>query len=94
MTGQILLDPLIPLPMIYALAGLALLGLALAIWRRLAGWVLRTLAALVPRPLTIGIALFAARLPTIFPQPHDIPLDLILTEDGIAATRPDSRTHR
>ena len=47
MTGQILLDPLIPLPMIYALAGLALLGLALAIWRRLAGWVLRTLAALV-----------------------------------------------
>ena len=40
------------------------------------------------------IALNAARLPTIFPQPHDIPLDLILTEDGVAATRPDSRTHR
>ena len=41
-----------------------------------------------------GQARDVARLPTIFPQPHDIPLDLILTEDGSAATRPDSRTHR
>lgn len=49
----------------------------------------RTLAALIPRPLTIGTAFHAARLPTIFPQPHDIPLDLILTEDGVAATRTD-----
>jgi len=48
----------------------------------------------VPRPLTIGIALFAARLPTIFPQPHDIPLDLILTEDGVAATSAEARTDR
>jgi 5-formyltetrahydrofolate cyclo-ligase len=44
-----------------------------------------------PPPLTIGIALTAARLPTIYPQPHDIPLDLILTEDGVAATRTDAR---
>ena len=58
------------------------------------GYFDRTLAALTPRPQTIGVALGAARLPTIFPQPHDIPLDLILTEDGVAATRPDSRTHR
>jgi hypothetical protein len=47
MTGQILLDPLIPLPLIYALAALAALGLGLAVWRRLAGWALRALAALV-----------------------------------------------
>lgn len=52
-----------------------------------AGYFDRTLAALSPRPLTIGIALQAAHLPTIFPQPHDIPLDLILTEDGVAAER-------
>jgi 5-formyltetrahydrofolate cyclo-ligase len=37
--------------------------------------------------MTIGVALMAARLATIFPQPHDIPLDHILTEDGPAATR-------
>jgi 5,10-methenyltetrahydrofolate synthetase len=58
------------------------------------GYFDRTLAALTRRPITIGIALSAARLPTIFPQPHDIPLDLILTEDGVAADRPDSRTAR
>jgi 5,10-methenyltetrahydrofolate synthetase len=51
------------------------------------GYFDRTLAALSPRPVTIGIALTAARLDTIFPQPHDIPLDHILTEDGVAATR-------
>jgi 5,10-methenyltetrahydrofolate synthetase len=58
------------------------------------GYFDRTLAALTPRPLTIGVALSAARLQTIYPQPHDIPLDLILTEDGVAATRPESRTDR
>ncbi len=51
------------------------------------GYFDRTLAALAPRPMTIGVALMAARLATIFPQPHDIPLDHILTEDGPAATR-------
>ena len=51
----------------------------------------RTQAVLAPRPLTIGIALTAARVPTIYPQPHDIPLELILTEDGVAATRTDTR---
>lgn len=42
-------------------------------WGR--GYFDRTLAAPTPRPITIGIALNAARQPTIFPQPHDIPLD-------------------
>lgn len=47
------------------------------------GYFDRTLAALSPRPFAIGIAHTAARLATIYPQPHDIPLDLILTEDGV-----------
>ncbi len=51
------------------------------------GYFDRTLAAMAPRPRVIGIALTAARLPTIYPQPHDIALDHILTEDGLAATR-------
>lgn len=51
------------------------------------GYFDRTLAALAPRPLVIGIGMTAARLDTIFPQPHDIPLDLILTEEGIAVSR-------
>jgi 5,10-methenyltetrahydrofolate synthetase len=53
------------------------------------GYFDRTLAVISPRPFVIGIALSAARLPTIYPQPHDIPLDLILTEDGVAVGRTD-----
>lgn len=51
------------------------------------GYFDRTLAVIAPRPLVIGIALTAARLATIYPQPHDIALNLILTEDGLAASR-------
>lgn len=43
----------------------------------------RTLAALRPRPYAIGIGLEAGRLPTIYPQPHDAALDLIVTEAGL-----------
>jgi 5,10-methenyltetrahydrofolate synthetase len=51
------------------------------------GYFDRTLAVQAPRLLAIGIALSAARLPTIYPQPHDIPLDLIVTETGVCAER-------
>jgi len=40
-----------------------------------------------PRPFTIGIGLQSARLATIFPQPHDIALDVILTEAGVRFER-------
>jgi 5,10-methenyltetrahydrofolate synthetase len=51
------------------------------------GYFDRTLAALAPRPWTIGIGLQSARLATIFPQPHDIGLDVILTEAGLQFER-------
>lgn len=47
------------------------------------GYYDRTLAAAVPRPLTVGIAHDAARLQTIHPQPHDIGMDMIVTESGL-----------
>jgi 5-formyltetrahydrofolate cyclo-ligase len=47
------------------------------------GYFDRTLAALSPRPLAIGIGLDAARIATIFPQPHDIPMAAIITETGL-----------
>jgi len=53
------------------------------------GYFDRTLAALHPRPVTIGVALSAAVLNTIYPQPHDISLEMIVTEQGIAADRKD-----
>lgn len=46
------------------------------------GYYDRTLAQCAPRPLTIGIGYSMSRLATIHPQPHDIPMDRILTEEG------------
>jgi 5-formyltetrahydrofolate cyclo-ligase len=44
------------------------------------GYYDRTLAALTPRPLTIGVGYDEAALATIHPQPHDVPMDMIVTE--------------
>jgi 5-formyltetrahydrofolate cyclo-ligase len=47
------------------------------------GYFDRTLAALSPKPFVIGVGLHSARLATIFPQPHDVRLDAIITEEGL-----------
>jgi 5-formyltetrahydrofolate cyclo-ligase len=47
------------------------------------GYFDRTLAALQRRVIAVGIAYEALRLPSIHPQPHDIPMDFIVTESGI-----------
>lgn len=46
------------------------------------GYYDRTLAIASPRPMTIGIGYELGRLDSIHPQPHDIPLDAIVTENG------------
>lgn len=51
------------------------------------GYFDRTLAALSPKPFAIGVGMQSARLATIYPQPHDIALDLILTENGVQAEK-------
>lgn len=48
-----------------------------------AGFYDRTLAAMSKTPLTIGVGFELNRMPTIHPQPHDIPLDWIVTEAGM-----------
>ena len=52
------------------------------------GYFDRTIAAMRQRPLAIGIGYELARLATIYPQPHDIPMDAIVTEQGLFR-RPD-----
>lgn len=47
------------------------------------GYFDRTLAAAKRRPFAIGVGLQSAQLATIFPQPHDIRLDAIVTEAGL-----------
>lgn len=49
------------------------------------GYFDRTLAALAPPPLGIGVAFELSRIATVHPQPHDIPMDFIATEAGIHA---------
>jgi len=44
------------------------------------GYFDRTLAALEPRPLGIGVGFELCQLDSIFPQPHDVPMDAIVTE--------------
>jgi 5-formyltetrahydrofolate cyclo-ligase len=47
------------------------------------GYFDRTLAALVPRPLAIGVGFELGRVADIQPRAHDIPLDATVTEAGI-----------
>ncbi len=44
------------------------------------GYFDRTLAALEPQPLSIGVGFELSRVETIFPQAHDVLLDAIVTE--------------
>lgn len=44
------------------------------------GYYDRTLASLAPRPFTVGVGFESSKLETICPQPHDVPLDVIITE--------------
>src|SRR5690606_20774905 len=43
----------------------------------------RTLAAMPKKPLVVGIGYAMQEIATIFPQPHDIPMDMIVTERGV-----------
>jgi 5,10-methenyltetrahydrofolate synthetase len=58
-----------------------------------AGFFDRTLASLkerpAVRPVVIGISYEQGRLPTIHPQPWDIPVDYLVTERGVYRRDPD-----
>ena len=43
----------------------------------------RTLAALAPRPFTVGIGYAHGYVPWLEAEPHDVPLDAMITEDGV-----------
>lgn len=51
------------------------------------GYFDRTLAALDRRLLAIGVSFEALRLPTIYPQSHDIPMNFLVTEAAIYQVR-------
>lgn len=43
----------------------------------------RTLATLPLRPVTVGVSFECGRVPSIGPQPHDVKLDLVISELGV-----------
>lgn len=47
------------------------------------GYMDRTLGALPRKPRAIGVAYELARMPTIHPQPWDVPMDFIVTERAL-----------
>ena len=51
------------------------------------GYYDRTLAVAAPRPFCIGVGYDDAEIATIYPQPHDIPMDFIVTERRARAVR-------
>ena len=48
----------------------------------------RTLATMSPRPTIIGVGYAEAAISTIHPLPHDIPMQVIVTEQGIITPEP------
>ncbi len=47
----------------------------------------RTLTAAPRRPRVFGVGYAQAAIPTIYPQPHDIPMDAVVTENGVLPAR-------
>lgn len=51
------------------------------------GYFDRTLTERVPHPFAVGVGYELARVPSIHPQAHDVPLDAIVTDAGIMRFR-------
>lgn len=50
----------------------------------------RTLARMSPKPLALGVGHPGAAVRTIFPQPHDVPMDWIITGSAVPLRRSES----
>jgi 5,10-methenyltetrahydrofolate synthetase len=50
----------------------------------------RTLSTLSPRPTTVGLAYANGYVPTLRAEPHDVPLDAVLTDEGVAWQAPSA----
>jgi 5,10-methenyltetrahydrofolate synthetase len=61
------------------------------------GYFDRTMAAMRPRPVAVGVGFETGRIETIDPRQHDVALDWLVTETGIhapAGRKPQARNKR
>lgn len=72
--------PVVPTALIVPLLGFDEAGFRLGYG---AGYYDATIASLAERPFAVGVGFEFSRLPTIYPQPHDRPMDTIITESGV-----------
>lgn len=73
-------DPVKPAILIIPMVGFDAAGYRLGYG---GGFYDRTIAAAAPKPLCVGTSFELGRLETIYPLPHDIPMDHIVTEQGL-----------
>jgi 5-formyltetrahydrofolate cyclo-ligase len=71
-------DPVRPDALLIPLVGFDAAGFRLGYG---GGYYDRTLAALAPCPFRVGLGYVESELPTIYPQPHDVPMSLIITDE-------------
>ena len=76
-------EPVYPAALLVPLVGFDAAGYRLGYG---AGYYDRTLAVFPTPPLTIGVGFELSRMTTIHPQPHDVPMDYIVTEAGVVHT--------
>ncbi|WP_121060701.1 hypothetical protein [Chachezhania antarctica] len=84
MTGTVIFDPLLPLPLLIALGVIAAAGVVLALWRGLSGWAFRAGA---------GLVLVAALSGPVYLAEDRAPLSdiILLIEDDSASQRLSDR---
>jgi 5,10-methenyltetrahydrofolate synthetase len=79
-------DEVVPNVVIFPVVGFDPKGYRLGYGR---GSVDRTLAATQPKPRVFGVGYTQAAIETIYPQPHDVPMDAIVTEACISLPPPN-----
>lgn len=77
-------EPVVPTTLLVPLVGFDEMGYRLGYG---GGYYDRTLASFPAKSLAIGVGYELARLETIYPQPHDIPMSAIVTEGRVLRGR-------
>jgi 5-formyltetrahydrofolate cyclo-ligase len=80
-------EPVIPTTLLVPLVGFDELGFRLGYG---GGYYDRTLASLPAKPLAIGVGYELSHLETIYPQPHDIPMSMIVTESRVRSAKSET----